>query len=75
MPFAATWMQLEIFILNEGSQKEKKQIPYDITYTWNLKYGTNDPTYRTERDSQTRNRLVAAKGQEEGMGYGLGVWG
>ena len=55
--------------------EREKQIPYDITYTWNLKYGTNDPTYRTERDSQTRNRLVAAKGQEEGMGYGLGVWG
>ena len=23
MPIAATWMQLEIIILNEGSQKEK----------------------------------------------------
>ena len=23
MPFAATWMQLEIIILNEASQKEK----------------------------------------------------
>ena len=27
------------------SQPERKrQIPYDITYLWNLKYRTNDPT-------------------------------
>ena len=29
MPFAATWMQLEILILNEVSQKES-QIPYHL---------------------------------------------
>ena len=37
MPFVATWMDLEIIILSEGSQTEKKQILYDITYMWNLK--------------------------------------
>ena len=52
MPFAATWMQLEIITVSEISQKEKK-IPYDISYMWNLKYGTNDPAYKTETDSQT----------------------
>ena len=31
MPFAATWMDLEIITLNGVSQKEK-DIPYDITY-------------------------------------------
>ena len=31
IPFAATWMDLEIIILSEVSQKEK-EIPYDITY-------------------------------------------
>ena len=31
MPFAATWMDLEIIILSEGSQTER-QIPYDIKY-------------------------------------------
>ena len=31
MPFAATWMDLEITILSEISQV------YNITYTWNLK--------------------------------------
>ena len=50
MPFAAKWVQLEILILSEVSQKEK-YIPYDITYMWNLKYGTNEPTYKTEIDS------------------------
>ena len=50
MPFAATWMQLELLILTEVSPE--RQIPYDITYTCNLKYGTNEPIYRTETDSQ-----------------------
>ena len=50
MSFAATWMQLEILIL---SQARKRQIPYDITYMWNLKYGKNEPIYKTETDSQT----------------------
>ena len=46
MPFAATWMQLEILILREVSQKEKDK--YHITYMWNLKYGTDEPIYRKE---------------------------
>ena len=51
MPFAATWMQLEIIILSEVSQKEKDK--YHITYIiWNLKYNTNQPIYKTETDSQ-----------------------
>ena len=43
MQLAATWMQLETIILSEVSQKEE-----DSTYTWNLKYGTNEQkqTYR-----------------------------
>ena len=50
MPSAATWMDLEIIILSEVSQKE---IPYDINYMWNLKYDTNEFIYETETDSQT----------------------
>ena len=34
------------------SEKER-QIPYDTTYIGNLKYGTNEPIYKTETDSQT----------------------
>ena len=34
MPFAATWMQLEMIILSEVSQTKTS---YDITYMWNIK--------------------------------------
>ena len=45
MPFAA--MDLEIIILRQ------RQIPYGITYMWNLKYDTNELIYKIEADSQT----------------------
>ena len=37
MPFAATWMDLEIIILSEVVSKTERQVSYDITYMWNLK--------------------------------------
>ena len=39
MLFAATWMQLDILVLSEISQKEEDKY-HMITYIWNLKYGT-----------------------------------
>ena len=51
MPFAATWMDLEIIILSEVNQTEKNK--YHITYMWNLNYDTNDLIYKRETDSQT----------------------
>ena len=45
--FAATWMQLEIVILSEVKSDRERQISYDVTYMWNLKYGTNEPIYDT----------------------------
>ena len=38
--------------LTMKSERER-QIPYDITYMWNLKYDTNELIYKTETDSQT----------------------
>ena len=65
MPFAATWMDLEIIILSEVSQR---QISYDITYMWNLKYDTNELIYKTETDSQTeKTNLWFPKGKGEGI--------
>ena len=46
MPFAATWMQLEIIILSEINQKDK----YHIIYMWDLKYDTSVLVLETETD-------------------------
>ena len=37
IPFAATWMDLEIIILIEASQKEKGKY-HMLSLMWNLKY-------------------------------------
>ena len=55
MPFAPTWMKLEIVILNEVRQKDR-QMPYVNAYIWNLKYDTNEPIYETEIESQIQRR-------------------
>ena len=55
--------------------KRERQIPYDITYTWNLKSGTNEPIYETETDSQiqsTDSWLPRGRGRKCN---GQGVWG
>ena len=61
MPFAATWMDLEIIILSKSDRE--RQIPDNITFMWNLKYDTNELIYETETDLQTENRLVVTKGE------------
>ena len=47
----------------------ERQITYDITYMWNLKYDTNELIYRTETDSQ-----ADSYGYQRGGGINLGVW-
>ena len=52
MPFAALWMDPEIVILSEMSDREGK-ISYDITYMWNLKKWCKcKHIYETEIESQ-----------------------
>ena len=36
-----------------SKSERERQIPYGITYMWNLKYDTNELTYEMETDSQT----------------------
>ena len=36
-----------------SKSERESQIPYDITYNWNLKYDTNEHIYEAETDSQT----------------------
>ena len=54
MPFSTTWIDLEITILSEISQKEKKKLQYDVTHMWNLKYDRNElPTKQKHIHRQT----------------------
>ena len=67
IPLAATWMDLEIIILNEVKSERERQIPYDITYMWNLNYDINQFIYKIEMDSQAqRTDLWLPKGRGGG---------
>ena len=50
--------------------ERESQIPYDITYIWNLIYSINEHFHRKE-NQDLENRLVVAKGKEEGVGW---IW-
>ena len=41
-----------------NNSERERQIPYDITYVCNLKYGTDEPIYRL---TDMENRLLVAK--------------
>ena len=58
-----------------NKSERERQIPYDNTYTWNLKYDTNEPIYETETDSQTqRTDLWLPTGRVgEGMEWEFGI--
>ena len=66
MPFAATWIDLEVIMLSEVSQKEM-QIPYDITDMWNLKHDTNQ--LKQKQTHRHREQTCVCQG-EEGLGEG-----
>ena len=53
MPFAVTWMDLEIVILSEVSQREKEKYHMISLICGIQKKETNEPIYKTEVDSQT----------------------
>ena len=68
VPFIAPWIDLEIIILSEVSQKEKDKYHMISLNVWTLKYGTDEPIYKTETQSQTEShresRFVVAKRKE-----------
>ena len=75
MPFAVTWMDLEIIILSEGSQIER-QILYDITYMRNLKKMMIQMNLFTKQ-KQTHRHRKQTYGHQRGRRRRdkLGVWG
>ena len=52
-----------------SKSERERQIPYGVTYMWNLKYDTNQLNYKTETDSDIENKRMVTKG-ERGMGEG-----
>ena len=54
--------------------KWERQIPYDLTYMCNLKYGKNEPIYKAETNSQTW-RIDLFWGARERMNCYFGVRG
>ena len=62
MPFAATWMDLEIIILSKVSQRKTNTI-YDLYVEF--KHDTDELMQKTETDSQTQRTDFAA--MKEGM--------
>ena len=58
--------------------ERERPTPYDITYTWSLKYDTDDLSTKQKQITDMESRLVFAKGErgEEGRkGDRWGVWG
>ena len=59
----------------ERSKSEReRQIPYDITYLWNLKQDTNEHKYKTKTDSQIQRTdlwfpVVGCMCVREGLGF------
>ena len=69
LPFAVTWMDLDMIILSEVSQTNA--IIYDMTYRWNLENNTNESIYKTEMDLQIYGYQRGEEGEKEqirGMG-------
>ena len=65
MPFAATWMDLEIIVLSKPDRK--RQISYDIAYIWNLKKKMIQMNLHTEQKQTHRhNKLMVTKGERRG---------
>ena len=58
----------------EWSKSEKGKY-HDIAYIWSLKNDTNKPIYKTERLTDTENKLMVTKGnwEEEGSIGKLGL--
>ena len=67
MPFAATWMDLEIIILSEVKQTEKDKY-HDMIYMWNLKSDANELIYKTEIESQMQKTNLWLPGGKGGGG-------
>ena len=73
IPFSAKWMELEILMPSEVSQKKKGKYHMISLIICNLIYGTNEPIYRKEKNSWTWRTYLWLPGRRERDWDGLGV--
>ena len=68
------WTELEILTLSKVSQKEKYKYHMIPLQLWNLKYGTDDPIYKTETDHGQGRQTCGLWGGEGREWNGWGIW-
>ena len=74
MPFCSNMDKPRNYHSKWSKSERERQIPYDITYMWNLKYDVNELIHETETDSQTyRTDFWLPRGKWGGRN-GMGVW-
>ena len=73
MLFETTWMQLEILILSELSQRKTNTIRYHL-YVESKIWPKRTYLQNRKRLTDVENRLVVAKGDGERVGC-TGTWG
>ena len=66
MLFAVTWMDLEILILSEVSQRKTET--NDITYMWNVIYDTNVLCTKQKQTHRQKTNLWSSKRKERKKG-------
>ena len=76
MPFAATWIDLEIIIPSRSDRE--RQISYDIAYIWNLKKKGYKWIYlqNINRPTDIGSKLRVTKGErgEDKLGGGVNIY-
>ena len=68
---------IQMIILSEVRKRNTNTIKYHTTNTtkWNVKYGTSEPTYKTETDSQTwRTHLLPRGRGDGGKDWEIGIY-
>ena len=53
--------------------ERERQVPYDITYMWNLKYNTNELIYETDTNKKHTCACQGGSGMGEGQTGSLGL--
>ena len=68
MPFAATWMDLQIIKLSDIKSEKERQISYDITCMWNLIKIQNNLFIKQKQTHRFQNQIYDYQRSNRWMG-------